>query len=174
MNNKKEILLLLVFALLFSILTLVNLKLLFITIVSPIFIFVLFLLGIIIGVIFKKNIKSILLEQNYLYCFFTYFIAGNFTIISFFCINNGFIHTKSKEKIYKIVDKQNFHKQINGEFLVFIDLKLTKHKNKKLLISTTKEDFINDITLVKILESEGNLGFKVIKNIVPLRISNPK
>lgn len=174
MISKKEFFILIVFLSLFSIITLVNLRLHFIKIVSPIFIFVLFLLGIILGVVFKKNIKSILLEQNYLYYFFTYLLAGNVMIFSFFCINNGFTDVKSNTKIYKIVYKQKLHKFIKGESIVLVDLKLTKHKSKTLLLNTGKEDYINDITFIKTVQSEGNLGFKVIKDIFPLATSNPK
>lgn len=174
MISKKEILILLVFLSLFSILTLANLRFHLRTIVPIIFVFSLFLLGIIFCVIFKKSIKSLFLQQNYLYYFFTYFLAGNIMIFSFFCVNNGFTDTRLRTKIYKIVDKQNFHKQINGEFLAFIDLKLTKHKNKTLLLTTEKENIINDFTYIKTVESRGNLGFKVIKDIFPLRTSNPK
>jgi len=172
--NKKEISILLVFALLFSVLILVNLRFLFTTIVSPIFIFALFFLGIILGVVFKKNIKSILLEQNYLYYFFTYLLAGNLMILSFFIINNAFTDINSKTKIYKIVNKQNISKLINGEFVALVNLRLTNHKNKTLLLNTGKENYINDLIYVETVELEGNLGFKVIKDIFLIRTSNPK
>lgn len=167
MSNKKEILILLVFSLLFSILALVNFRLYLRTIVPITFIFTLFLVGIILGNVFNRSIKS-LLKQNYLYYFFTYLIAGNIIVFSFFSINNSFTDTKTKTRVYKIVSKKNIHKLITGDFIAIVNLKLTKHKNKTLFLTTGQESYINDLTDIKTEESEGNLGFKVIKDIFAL------
>lgn len=167
-SSKKQLLVLGGLLLLFGFLTATNVRLHQRTIIPIIYIVALFLIGITTSIIFKRKLQSLFRNQNYLYYFSAYLIAGNIFIFSILVSNYFLSDTETFVKFYKVESKKKMKKLINGEFLYCANVRITKQVNKTLLLRTTQDKELESLIKIRTIQSDGFLGYKVIHDIQPI------